>query len=109
MAACEFERSQPSIPVKASRGFVVLLGIPEGAVIRGINSHAAIVAPAVEAVCLDARARDYLLRGFHLAQRVGWDAPYILNARFHRAVRLGVTQGNVSDLVHADASHPARN
>src|SRR5260370_14947872 len=109
MAACEFERRHPSVPVKASCGFVVLLGIPEGAVIRGINSHAAIVAPAVEAVCLDARARDYPLRRFHLAQRVGWNAAYILDARFDRGVRLAITEGNVSDLVHADASHPARN
>src|SRR4030088_1238511 len=109
MAGREFERRQPGTKVKASGGLVVLLGIPEGAIIRGINSHTAVVAPAVEAVCLDPGTRNNHFRGFHLAQRVGWNAAHILDARFDGAARLAVAEGNVSGLVHGDASHPERN
>src|SRR2546426_11899953 len=48
-ARSELERPDPRMPVEAAAGSEVLARVPESAVIRRVDAHAAVVPPAVEA------------------------------------------------------------
>ncbi len=74
LTVAEFYRSYLSTPIERPRRKVVLLRIPEGTAIGGINRHAAVIAPAVRGIGLRARAADDALLGLHLAERIGINA-----------------------------------
>lgn len=52
----EFEIADARAPVETARRVVVLLGVPEGAVINRIHRHVAVIAPTVNGVDLGTRA-----------------------------------------------------
>src|SRR5262249_11199157 len=57
-AAREGEVPDPRAPVEARRRRVVLLRVPEGAVVHGVDRQVAVVAPAVARPALAARPRE---------------------------------------------------
>src|SRR5258706_1454279 len=65
LARVELKRSDSSTPVKASGRFVILLRVPECAAVLGIHGHAAVIAPAFEAVHLHTTPVDQKKRRFH--------------------------------------------
>src|SRR5207245_6143651 len=76
LARREFERSDASAPVKAASGLVILLGVPEGAVILGVDGHTAVIAPAPERHFLHAAPCHQEGGGFHRPERIGREASH---------------------------------
>ena len=52
LAAWKFETADASTPVERTAGFQVFTREPEGTVIRGIDGHRAVIAPAAQIACL---------------------------------------------------------
>src|SRR5208282_4110143 len=109
-AAIELECDYARAPVDA-RGpgvllVVVHLGIPERAVVTGVNTHAAVVAPALAVTNFDSspfRGNDGRL---HFPERIGCEPAGVPDARFHRAAGGAHTHGNVALFIHGRGSHP---
>src|SRR5579862_1763683 len=92
-------------PVRAIR-LVVLLAVPEGAVVHRVDAHAAVVSPAIAPVLLHSGAvRDDLWR-FHLTKRIGRDASEISDARLHGFAGSAQAHRDVANLIHGYARHP---
>ena len=47
LAGIELERGDARRPVKTSGRFVIFLGVPEGAIVFGVDGHTAVVAPRI--------------------------------------------------------------
>ena len=88
---------------------VVLVHVPEGAVVDWVDRHVGVVAPARVGRRLDAGAVDD--RSFakrHLSERIAGEAARVADAgEDGRAVHDAVAESHVALLVHRDASHPA--
>src|SRR5215471_9873766 len=80
VATWELKRGNTGAPLEATRGGDVLVGVPECAIIHGVNRDAGIVAPAVAGALLRASSGDDLLRGLHRAFVVGRDPAHIPHA-----------------------------
>jgi hypothetical protein len=106
MAAAELERRDARSPVKAASCLVIFLCIPEGAVVLGIESHAAVITPPVKARLLHSSSSHCSGGTFHRPGRIGWDAPHQFNARIQIHAGGAETECDVSGLVHRDAAHP---
>src|SRR5208282_2746516 len=106
-------------PVESLGYQVVLLGVPEGATavtVVGVDTHGAIVAPAIGGVRLRTCATDYLYLSLELAeaQRIVDLAPRDVNRRVRRCTTgagasagFAVAEQNVADLVSGQRTHPA--
>src|SRR5207244_2403575 len=105
IAGCELERSQASVELEASIRLVILLGIPESTVVRGIDRHAAVISPAVETVLLNPTTCDDQFGGLHRSFGIGGNTANIFNGGLNRGTGLAVAQGDVAILVHGDAAH----
>src|SRR5258708_3812159 len=70
LAGIELEGGDAGAPVEASGRCVILLGVPEGAVVRRIHGHGAVVAPAIERLGLHPGPVQQDVRAIHGAQRV---------------------------------------
>ena len=62
-ARVELEASDSGASVKAAAGVVILLRIPEGAVVARVDGHAAVIAPALKTIAARANLRPRHLRG----------------------------------------------
>src|ERR1700730_13631148 len=69
-AGSELERGQPGIEIEAARCLVVFLCVPEGAVVGGVDRHAAVITPAIRAALLDSGSGHDGFCALHLAQHV---------------------------------------
>ena len=67
MTCRELKRSQPRVPVKATVGRNVFVGVPEGAVVAGVDGHAGVITPATEIARLRASTNKNVRRRFHAA------------------------------------------
>ncbi len=67
-AGVKLERADASAPVKAAAGVVILLRIPEGAVVARVDGHAAVIAPALKTIAARANLRPRHLRGPSLSR-----------------------------------------
>ena len=104
-AGGELERADAGLPVVAVGG-VVLLGVPEGAVVGRIHAHRAVVAPAVGAG-LRAGAVDQHPFGLrHLAGDLTVEAAGIADAGIDAAVGDAVSDRGVAVAVGGDGGHP---
>ena len=106
MTCRELKRSQPRAPVKATVGGNVFVGVPEGAVVTGVDGHAGVIAPAAETARLRASTNKNVRRRFHATHRVARNAASVAQSRVSRAAGLAEPQRNVTQFVHADARHP---
>jgi hypothetical protein len=101
------------IPIRL--GIVVLVGVPESAIVSWINAHRGVIAPAMTrcaAAHMVLRAAARLHLHFSLRQRIRGitcQPPGVSNTWKIRArsVRSGVAQGHVAVMVGGDAAHPA--
>ena len=59
----------------------VLVGIPEGAVVTGINGHAAVIAPPALTARLRSGTFKYYIDRFHSPQPIGGDATRVSDGR----------------------------
>src|SRR6185437_2616130 len=66
-ATGELERADTRVPVEVAVGGKVLVGVPEGAAVRRVNRHRAIVAPAAVIGLWAATANEASLALRHLA------------------------------------------
>src|SRR5712692_3576067 len=105
MAAAELERSDTRSPVKAAAGLVIFLRVPEGAVILGVDGHAAVIAPPMKARLLHTSPCHRNDGTFHRPQSICCAAPHQLNAGVYRCAGGAASQGDVACLVHRDSAH----
>ena len=107
-AGRELEVPDSRSPVEARGGVVVLLRVPEGAIVHGVDRHVAVVAPAADRVRLAARPVDEVRLA--LAHRVGWvagESPRVPDLRMDGGVGGAEAERHVAAVVHGDAAHPA--
>ena len=90
------------MPVKAAAGSQILGGVPEGAVVRRVDAHAAVVAPAVETSGLGPGTLNNAVFAFERPQRIAGHAAGITDGGVNAAARGAVSHGDVARLVHAD-------
>src|SRR5438874_11837025 len=112
-AARKFEAADPCLPAccagSLACGGIVLIHVPERAVISGVDIHRGVVAPAGIGGRLYARAvdDDALAQG-HLAQGIAVEPARVADAWIHiHSVDHAVAQRHVALPIHCDASHPA--
>src|ERR1019366_8018236 len=79
----EFCRSDPRTPVVRVSDQVVLGGVPEGAIVHGINAHGAVIAPAVGCALLRTCSRNDRNLVFQRAERIGGRASSEEDGRVH--------------------------
>src|SRR5262249_59654661 len=104
----ELERCDPGLPVERSVRRDVLARKPERAVVRRVDRHRRVIAPARERPSLRAGAGDdgaFPLR--HRAGGIAGQPARVPDRWFRRARRRGESQAHVARLVHRDAAHPA--
>src|SRR5262249_23759814 len=106
-AAWELERCDPCAPVEGAAGLQVLVGIPEGAIVNGIDCHCRVVAPATQVRELGAIAGDDAVFGLDSVQRISRQAARVANAWPYTAARRAIAERDVALLVHGDTAHPA--
>src|ERR1035437_7635867 len=107
LATIELEPDDSGSPIGAARATRVLLGIPERAIVRGIDLHGAVVAPTAGGRSLVASAN---LHGHFTADRVAnivtqaaRDADSGIDGRAGNAV----SETNVPQFVGCGRAHPA--
>ncbi|MCG3195479.1 MAG: hypothetical protein DIJKHBIC_04762 [Thermoanaerobaculia bacterium] len=106
-AARELERADAQTPTDGARGRHVLVHVPEGAIVDGVDVHRCVVAPAL-AARLGTRSRDdhpFALR--HGAEWVSREAARVLDAGIGGGTRGAVAECHVADPIHGDRAHPA--
>src|SRR4029453_13948049 len=88
---------------------IVLVDIPESAVISGIDGHFRVIAPSgVGSGLHPCAVYDSAFAQSHLAKRVASESAGVPNTRIHvRAIHYAITKGHVPVLVLSDATHPA--
>src|SRR5439155_26741189 len=108
LAAGELKGADAGGPAVGGGGGVVLVGVPEGAVVGGVDGEVGVVAPA-GTHCLDAGAGGQgLLAAGQDARRVTREAAGVADSGEHvGAVGNAVAEGHVPVLVLRDAAHPA--
>src|SRR5919109_3001413 len=106
-AVWQSEATNPCLPAPRRGHLVVLVDVPEGAVVDGVDVHRGVVAPA-GAAGLRARAvNQHTLAEGHLAQRIALQPAGIADARVDCLAGHAVPEAHVAPLVHRDAAHPA--
>src|SRR5205823_8469047 len=87
---------------------LVLLRVPEGAVVDRVDGHVAVVAPAAKPTVLASLAREERrLALCELVRRIGREAARVADPRHDRRARGAEAERQVAVLVHRGASHPA--
>ena len=87
---------------------VVLVRVPEGAVVHRVNAHGAVIAPAVAGAGLAAGAgKESRLPLGQCVDRVGREPPGITDLREDGRGRGAETHREVATVVHRGAAHPA--
>lgn len=107
-ATRELERTNARPPVKAGCRRVVLLRVPEGAVIDRVNSDVTVITPAAVGASLASGSGEQ--GSFALGQNSGWisrQAARITNLRIDCSARRAIANRDVSLLVHRRAAHPS--
>src|ERR1019366_6511609 len=100
------ERPDASTPVEGSVGFLVLVGVPEGAIVGRVKLDAAVIAPTVQAVVLGTGAfHDAVFRLEH-ARSIAGKAAGEANRGVDAAAGRAVADGNIGIPIVRDASHP---
>ena len=100
------ETDNTGVPVEGTVDGYVLRRVKERAVIRRINCHSAIVAPAAQGGSLRATsAEDHVFR-FQGPRRIRGRTPGYGNFRVNRAARFAVAGGDVAAFIRGDAAHP---
>src|SRR5271167_1626144 len=88
-AGVELEYDEAGVPVDTRRPAVFLvvvhLAVPEGAVVTGIDAHAAVVAPTLAVTDFDGCAFDRNYGRFHFPESIGYEATGVPDARSHGA------------------------
>src|SRR5713101_5540578 len=105
-AGVELEGRNAGVPVKTSRSFVVLLRVPEGAVIAGVYRHAAVIAPALERHFLDSTAAHQDERACHCSRRIARRTPHQENTWIQIMAGSAEAERDVTCLVHGNTSQP---
>src|SRR5205814_3365116 len=88
LARREIEAGNAGVPIKTSRAFQILIGVPKGAIVNRIETNRAVIAPAKGAVRgrtntarkLRSGSGDHGFLRFQGAQRVGGDTPGVSKA-----------------------------
>ena len=106
-AAGELKVHDARVPVVCAVAENVLLRVPEGAVVDGIDGHGAVVAPAIDVGGLRAAADHDGGFGFELTGGIGGNASGESDRGIDRAPADAVAESDVADFVHGDAAHPA--
>src|SRR6266851_6505612 len=94
------------MPVTTSTRRQILIRVPEGAVVDRIDAHAAVVAPAV---CAHFRTPTLENKrfSFHGSERIGRNPAGVINSGVHAGTGFAVSHGNVANVIHCYAGHPA--
>src|ERR1051326_3004729 len=106
-ASRELERADARAPVEAGRRCVILVRVPERAVVNRIDRQRAVIAPATARTRLTASAGEQ--RRFTLPQRVDRirrEPSRITDLRENRPARSAVTNRQAAVVVHRRATHP---
>ena len=106
-AVRELEAPDPGLPVERARARVVLVRVPERAVVAGVDRDVRIVAPAAERVGLAAGSGEeggLTLR--QRVQRIAGQPSRIADLRVDAGGRGAEADGDVTQGVHRCASHP---
>lgn len=104
----KLELADPRLPIARTGALVILLRVPERAVVGGVNGEHRIVAPTRKGAQLRAAAAFH--SGFALGeriQRVSRKAPGVKDAGIPRRRRSAETDGEIALLVQRRAAHPA--
>src|SRR6266542_4868140 len=112
-ASGQAEAGDPRLP-PGRRGLlafkcVVLVDIPQGAVVHGVDVHRRVVAPArVRRRLHSSAVDDHALAERHLSQRVTGEPARVADAREHvDRIDDAEAKADVALPVHGDAPHPA--
>src|SRR4029077_826188 len=107
-AVRELEVPDPGPPVERAVRRVVLVRVPEGAVVGGVDGHIRVVAPAAVRVRLAAGTREQgrLALGERV-RRIAGQPPRIADLRVDAGRRSTEADGDVAERVHRGAAHPA--
>lgn len=110
-AIWELERDDVAGPVATFDAsillVVVLLRVPESAIITRVHAHAAVVAPSIAAIHLHRTSGDNNRRRFHLAERIAGHSAGVPDTRVQVGRRISThAHRDVSPLVHSHARHP---
>ncbi len=104
----ELERANARLPASTAGRGIVLLGVPEGAVVRRVHRHHAIIAPTGSVVGLRATpSNEGLLSLGQRTRCVTGQAAGIPNRRIRCTTGNTVAQRHVAGNVHGNAAHPA--
>src|SRR5437879_3177047 len=96
-AAWELERRYLRAPVEGPARLLVLIRVPEGAVVGRVDAHGRVVAPAAESARLGASSCLYVVLALERAERIGGDPACIADRREdRRRVRGAVADGDVT-------------
>src|ERR687896_2164627 len=107
-AAGQAERGDPGLPAPGRGDRVVLVGVPEAAVVDRVDVHGGVVAPAGRRVGLGARAlHDRAFALGHLVGHVVAEPARVADAGIGGLAGHAVAEGHVAPLVLGDAAHPA--
>src|SRR5580704_13263865 len=109
-AGVELENNDAGVPID-TRGpavflVVVHLAVPEGAVVTGIDAHAAVVAPTLAVTDFDGGALHPNYGRFHFPRRISHESSGVPDARFHRSAGGAHAQGDVALFIHGHSAHP---
>ncbi len=106
-AARKPERTDARLEVETGGRGVVLLRVPERAVVDRVDGHRAVVAPPAVAVHLAAGAGEPDVLGAHEPERVAGEPARDADRGVHGRARLRVSEGHVAVSVHRDRTHPS--
>src|SRR5690348_13932600 len=105
VAAVELESDDLGSPVGVGAGALeVLVGVPHGAVVRGIDAHAGVVAPAIDGLL---RPFADIELGLQLHPALGGRLAGDGEIGEHGGARNAVTEAQIALLILGDAAHPA--
>src|SRR5258708_5806947 len=93
------------MPVEARRAGVVLVDVPERAVVAGIDPHRTVVAPPIVAELRTQTFPEARLR-LHRAGRIGWRPASVANRRKPERTGHAVSKSHVPRLIHRNAAPP---
>ena len=107
LATGNLKRRDSRAPVEGAVSLEVLTGVPEGAVVDGVNTHVRVVTPAAKVGQLRTGARDDSGFGTESPGWIARQARRISQAGFDAAAGNGVAHRHIALLVHRRAAHPA--
>src|ERR1051326_420143 len=105
VAAPELEGIDAGVPVEATGGLVVLLGVPDGAIVGRIDRHGRVVAPAIAGALLNAGALDDEFRRFHWVLRIRRYPSCVHHTGIKSRARGAEAKSDVTELILSHRSH----